>query len=167
MRSEESGRAARCVAFSATQQSRVWIASASNRPATNLVLGLTAFSRLPYTQQYAPHAQPLDPVSHHATFCRAKLRGRLAQLVRAPALQAGGRRFESCTAHQAHSIISMLRIASHRGSRCCLLAFQRLWSDFPADYGFEALTAGEFPPAHFLTLSAKSLRAVILSLIHI
>ena len=25
--------------------------------------------------------------------------GRLAQLVRAPALQAGGRRFESCTAH--------------------------------------------------------------------
>src|SRR6267154_839868 len=26
-------------------------------------------------------------------------RGRLAQLVRAPALQAGGRRFESCTAH--------------------------------------------------------------------
>ena len=27
------------------------------------------------------------------------LRGRLAQLVRAPALQAGGRRFEPCTAH--------------------------------------------------------------------
>src|SRR5262249_38028443 len=27
--------------------------------------------------------------------------GRLAQLVRAPALQAGGRRFESCTAHQS------------------------------------------------------------------
>ena len=27
-------------------------------------------------------------------------RGRLAQLVRAPALHAGGRRFESCTAHQ-------------------------------------------------------------------
>jgi|SRR5580698_2710875 hypothetical protein len=26
--------------------------------------------------------------------------GRLAQLVRAPALQAGGRRFEPCTAHQ-------------------------------------------------------------------
>src|SRR5246127_2828321 len=26
-------------------------------------------------------------------------RGRLAQLVRAPALQAGGRRFEPCTAH--------------------------------------------------------------------
>src|SRR5262249_59985396 len=26
-------------------------------------------------------------------------KGRLAQLVRAPALQAGGRRFESCTAH--------------------------------------------------------------------
>src|SRR5438445_4097648 len=31
--------------------------------------------------------------------------GRLAQLVRAPALQAGGRRFESCTAHQVwHSV---------------------------------------------------------------
>src|SRR5580700_2540464 len=28
-------------------------------------------------------------------------RGRLAQLVRAPALQAGGRRFESCTAHHS------------------------------------------------------------------
>src|SRR5208337_4135240 len=27
--------------------------------------------------------------------------GRLAQLVRAPALQAGGRRFESCTAHHS------------------------------------------------------------------
>ncbi len=29
--------------------------------------------------------------------------GRLAQLVRAPALQAGGRRFESCTAHHRSS----------------------------------------------------------------
>ena len=28
--------------------------------------------------------------------------GRLAQLVRAPALQAGGRRFKSCTAHHFH-----------------------------------------------------------------
>ena len=27
--------------------------------------------------------------------------GRLAQLVRAPALQAGGRRFEPCTAHHS------------------------------------------------------------------
>jgi hypothetical protein len=33
------------------------------------------------------------------------LKGRLAQLVRAPALQAGGRRFESCTAHH---LIQML-----------------------------------------------------------
>src|ERR1700675_2651556 len=31
---------------------------------------------------------------------RIRYEGRLAQLVRAPALQAGGRRFESCTAHQ-------------------------------------------------------------------
>jgi hypothetical protein len=30
-------------------------------------------------------------------------RGRLAQLVRAPALQAGGRRFEPCTAHHPRS----------------------------------------------------------------
>ena len=30
--------------------------------------------------------------------------GRLAQLVRAPALQAGGRRFESCTAHHRHFV---------------------------------------------------------------
>ena len=32
--------------------------------------------------------------------------GRLAQLVRAPALQAGGRRFESCTAHQIAALHS-------------------------------------------------------------
>jgi hypothetical protein len=31
--------------------------------------------------------------------CIVAARGRLAQLVRAPALQAGGRRFEPCTAH--------------------------------------------------------------------
>jgi len=34
---------------------------------------------------------------------RESPRGRLAQLVRAPALQAGGRRFESCTAHHSSS----------------------------------------------------------------
>jgi hypothetical protein len=34
--------------------------------------------------------------------------GRLAQLVRAPALQAGGRRFEPCTAHHSVSF-------THRG----------------------------------------------------
>ena len=33
--------------------------------------------------------------------------GRLAQLVRAPALQAGGRRFESCTAHQLSTMESI------------------------------------------------------------
>ena len=33
--------------------------------------------------------------------------GRLAQLVRAPALQAGGRRFESCTAHHSSSCLSI------------------------------------------------------------
>src|SRR5579862_9178117 len=33
------------------------------------------------------------------TQCHSRQSGRLAQLVRAPALQAGGRRFEPCTAH--------------------------------------------------------------------
>src|SRR6266478_5769561 len=38
-----------------------------------------------------------------AARCTMNCSGRLAQLVRAPALQAGGRRFEPCTAHhQAH-----------------------------------------------------------------
>jgi hypothetical protein len=38
---------------------------------------------------------------------RVPARGRLAQLVRAPALQAGGRRFEPCTAHQTSSYPSV------------------------------------------------------------
>jgi hypothetical protein len=33
--------------------------------------------------------------------------GRLAQLVRAPALQAGGRRFESCTAHHINQLLAV------------------------------------------------------------
>jgi hypothetical protein len=43
------------------------------------------------------------PASSHS----ARVRGRLAQLVRAPALQAGGRRFESCTAHHYPSLSGM------------------------------------------------------------
>jgi hypothetical protein len=39
-----------------------------------------------------------EPASGYAVCFHS---GRLAQLVRAPALQAGGRRFESCTAHQS------------------------------------------------------------------
>ena len=42
--------------------------------------------------------------------------GRLAQLVRAPALQAGGRRFESCTAHQVFS--HALKQLAASGVRC-------------------------------------------------
>src|ERR1700691_2195263 len=38
--------------------------------------------------------------------------GRLAQLVRAPALQAGGRRFESCTAHHSKSVRSCSSLSS-------------------------------------------------------
>src|SRR5437763_17070964 len=47
--------------------------------------------------------------------------GRLAQLVRAPALQAGGRRFESCTAHHLY-----------RPSNICatgVLPLMILWGD--------------------------------------
>jgi hypothetical protein len=41
-------------------------------------------------------------------FNRMKETGRLAQLVRAPALQAGGRRFKSCTAHHfCHSLFEV------------------------------------------------------------
>ena len=36
---------------------------------------------------------------------RVKTSGRLAQLVRAPALQAGGRRFEPCTAHHMNQYL--------------------------------------------------------------
>ena len=41
------------------------------------------------------------------------VRGRLAQLVRAPALQAGGRRFESCTAHQSFQRLVKLSSAAN------------------------------------------------------
>jgi hypothetical protein len=46
-----------------------------------------------------------DELTGAGDFCRigkSEQDGRLAQLVRAPALQAGGRRFEPCTAH--HSV---------------------------------------------------------------
>ena len=44
--------------------------------------------------------------------------GRLAQLVRAPALQAGGRRFESCTAHQIrHRTVIMVMSPESRARR--------------------------------------------------
>jgi hypothetical protein len=45
--------------------------------------------------------------------------GRLAQLVRAPALQAGGRRFESCTAHQRFH--NYLRLRSGLCGRICVV----------------------------------------------
>src|ERR1700737_2701514 len=42
--------------------------------------------------------------------------GRLAQLVRAPALQAGGRRFESCTAHHSTPNTALAwKLLRHRG----------------------------------------------------
>ena len=45
-----------------------------------------------------------------------RFEGRLAQLVRAPALQAGGRRFEPCTAHHFSSVFMLV------------LAMSRFWS---------------------------------------
>ena len=71
---------------------------------------LTAFSPVAYTHPSAvradaPHlsSNRRAPVLRKAKDLVApgKHEGRLAQLVRAPALQAGGRRFESCTAHQS------------------------------------------------------------------
>src|SRR5579859_3380653 len=41
--------------------------------------------------------------------CKPLISGRLAQLVRAPALQAGGPRFESATAHHLESSSTSLR----------------------------------------------------------
>jgi hypothetical protein len=67
-----------------------------------------------------PRPSPLDHgggrvdsrPSARATRPRAIMRvaGRLAQLVRAPALQAGGRRFEPCTAHPASARIRAIRM---------------------------------------------------------
>src|SRR5882672_5672148 len=47
--------------------------------------------------------------------------GRLAQLVRAPALQAGGRRFEPCTAHQTNTSMSLLAVDETAWENCRLL----------------------------------------------
>ena len=44
-------------------------------------------------------ARRCNPLTLRAASCTMGCCGRLAQLVRAPALQAGGRRFEPCTAH--------------------------------------------------------------------
>ena len=71
-------------------------------------LTLTALSTVPYTEKVLRvDAPPLrEALSRDGGIMMwrrdetAGGEGRLAQLVRAPALQAGGRRFESCTAHQ-------------------------------------------------------------------
>ncbi len=62
--------------------------------------GLTRFFRVTYTRKGAIRAgSPQVEFRPVPVWPRAAFEGRLAQLVRAPALQAGGRRFESCTAH--------------------------------------------------------------------
>ena len=59
---------------------------------------------------HAPLALTLPAAS-----CTMNCSGRLAQLVRAPALQAGGRRFEPCTAHHP-PLAQVSRLGStHRG----------------------------------------------------
>jgi 4-alpha-glucanotransferase len=57
------------------------------------VISLTGFSPLEYTRDSGTCVRDNG---NRRVLARS---GRLAQLVRAPALQAGGRRFESCTAH--------------------------------------------------------------------
>ena len=52
------------------------------------------------------------------------VKGRLAQLVRAPALQAGGRRFKSCTAHQCFQSDSNSRIYDRVA--CIRVNFRRI-----------------------------------------
>jgi hypothetical protein len=41
--------------------------------------------------------------------------GRIAQLVRAPALHAGGHRFESCFAHQLSCLLKQILIFGYKG----------------------------------------------------
>src|SRR5215469_8537522 len=61
---------------------------------------LTDSPKLSYTRKGAVRADAPQPGSDRCGLLAARrYEGRLAQLVRAPALQAGGRRFESCTAH--------------------------------------------------------------------
>ena len=69
-------------------------ASVSPQPALSSSVALRAQSRAALTLL--------------AASCTMNCSGRLAQLVRAPALQAGGRRFEPCTAHHSANV-------SHRG----------------------------------------------------
>ena|SRR6476620_10726062 len=59
--------------------------------------GLTAISAVAYTRIRLHFANGAFSSQLQASSCTS---GRLAQLVRAPALQAGGPRFESETAHQ-------------------------------------------------------------------
>ncbi len=61
--------------------------------------------------------------------------GRLAQLVRAPALQAGGHRFESCTAHHINA-------AARNG---CGFFFILLEPHFPKRGIFSASTTISYP----------------------
>ena len=83
---------------------------AEERPQGQAMQGISIFA---YTRSSVPYAcSSLDSVSAHSS---PKPEGRLAQLVRAPALQAGGRRFEPCTAHhftqRLRQVIGMPKVA--------------------------------------------------------
>jgi hypothetical protein len=68
---------------------------AEERPQGQAMQGISIFA---YTRSSVPYACSGRSILS-ARHSSPKPEGRLAQLVRAPALQAGGRRFESCTAH--------------------------------------------------------------------
>ena len=87
--------------------------------------------------------------------------GRLAQLVRAPALQAGGRRFESCTAHHIRHRTSIMVMRPEAGHRRCMSPYRasgvvvQLVRTLPCHgrgRGFESRR-----PRHFLSSSYKEM----------
>ena len=65
--------------------------AASGCPSSEARLGARSLPAFSSRRVYSKSAMPCGSLR--------RAPGRLAQLVRAPALQAGGRRFESCTAH--------------------------------------------------------------------
>jgi molybdopterin-synthase adenylyltransferase len=62
-------------------------------------------------------ARTIRAFSRRLTNCNARIRrhpwGRLAQPVRAPALQAGGRRFDPCTAHHINRLFSPASVSTN------------------------------------------------------
>jgi hypothetical protein len=116
-------------------------------------LCLTDFSCLAYTRNGAVHA---DAPPQNSGRCDSPVartyEGRLAQLVRAPALQAGGRRFESCTAHHlafrtaAGDVVQLVRTLPCHGRG-------RGFESRRPRHSFQALAKREWPSLAVLCLS--------------